>query len=96
MMRRQFFFKKRKKKNGCKKKKVPPERIELPTPGLQDQCSATELQRLRCTLKIQQAIYTNTQDLPAFQLLQSFRSFSSFWRMVERPAPASNSQVFFS
>ena len=34
---------KKKKKEG--EKKVPPERIELPTPGLQDQCSATELQR---------------------------------------------------
>ena len=33
----------KKKKRG--EKKVPPERIELPTPGLQDQCSATELQR---------------------------------------------------
>ena len=29
-----------KKKN---KKKLPPVRIELTTPGLQDQCSATEL-----------------------------------------------------
>ena len=25
---------------------MPPERIELPAPGLQDQCSATELKRL--------------------------------------------------
>ena len=25
------------------KKSMPPERIELSTPGLQDQCSATEL-----------------------------------------------------
>ena len=25
---------------------LPPERIELSTPGLQDQCSATELKRL--------------------------------------------------
>ena len=32
---------------------LPPERIELSTPGLQDQCSATELKRLvveRCKL----------------------------------------------
>ena len=27
---------------------MPPERIELSTPGLQDQCSASELRRLCC------------------------------------------------
>ena len=32
-----------KKKKKRKKNAVPPERIELSTPGLQDQCSATEL-----------------------------------------------------
>jgi hypothetical protein len=29
----------------AKIKIMPPERIELPTPGLQDQCSTTELKR---------------------------------------------------
>ncbi len=29
----------------AKIKTMPPERIELPTPGLQDQCSTTELKR---------------------------------------------------
>ena len=28
---------------GKRRAKMPPERIELSTPGLQDQCSATEL-----------------------------------------------------
>ena len=39
------YKKKRKKEVGRKKRKVakPPGRIELPTPGLRDQCSTTEL-----------------------------------------------------
>ena len=32
--------------NKFEYKILPPERIELSTPGLQDQCSATELKRL--------------------------------------------------
>ena len=42
--RRRGCLKKKKKKVGRKKKVAkPPGRIELPTPGLRDQCSTTEL-----------------------------------------------------
>ena len=36
--------------NKFEYKILPPERIELSTPGLQDQCSATELKRLFFTI----------------------------------------------
>ena len=36
--------------NKFEYKILPPERIELSTPGLKDQCSATELKRLLFTI----------------------------------------------
>jgi hypothetical protein len=36
---------------------MPPERIELPTPGLQDQCSTTELKRLTNEIKQVEVVF---------------------------------------
>ncbi len=40
-----------------KDKRMPPERIELPTPGLQDQCSTTELKRQMLYMEQQKKLY---------------------------------------